>query len=84
MVDTMRTTIDKAGRLVIPRALREAVGLSGGGSVEVHLEGASIRIDPVAGQDLHEEDGLLLIPPTGRPIDGETVRALVDADRIRR
>jgi AbrB family looped-hinge helix DNA binding protein len=80
----MRTTIDKAGRLVIPRALREAVGLAGGGSVEIDLEGASIRIEPVAGEDLREEDGLLLIPPTGTAIDGETVRALVDADRSRR
>ena len=49
MVDTMRTTIDKAGRLVIPRPLRDRVGLAGGGEVELELDGAAIRIEPVGG-----------------------------------
>ena len=31
----MRTTIDRAGRIVVPKALRDAIGLSGGQEVEV-------------------------------------------------
>lgn len=77
----MRTTIDKAGRLVIPRSLRSRVGLIGGGEVELELDGAAIRVEPVAGGDLVEEDGFLVIPSAGIPIDGAVVRDLIDADR---
>ena len=77
----MRTTIDKAGRLVIPRALRSRIGLVGGGEVELELDGAAIRIEPVAGGALREEDGLLLIPAAGIRIDNAGVRELIDADR---
>jgi AbrB family looped-hinge helix DNA binding protein len=77
----MRTTIDRAGRLVIPRQLRERVGLGRGGNVEVLLDGAGIRIEPLAGRELREDDGLLLIPATGDTIGDEFVRELIDADR---
>jgi AbrB family looped-hinge helix DNA binding protein len=77
----MRTTIDKAGRLVIPRPLRDRVGLGHGGAVELELDGAAIRIEPIAGVKLHEEGGLLVIPATGVPIGEAAVRELIDADR---
>jgi AbrB family looped-hinge helix DNA binding protein len=80
----MRTTIDKAGRLVIPRSLRHRIGLLGGGEVELEIDGAAIRIKPVAGRELREEGGLLFIPPVGRPIDNTLVRELIDADRYGR
>jgi AbrB family looped-hinge helix DNA binding protein len=77
----MRTTIDKAGRLVIPRQLRDRVGLVGGGEVELELDGAAIRLEPVGGSQLREEGGLLLIPATGTPVTAAAVRDLIDADR---
>lgn len=77
----MRTTIDKAGRLVIPRALRDRIGLGGGGEVEVELDGSAVRIEPLAGSDLKDVAGLLIIPSTGSPLTGEFVRELIDADR---
>ena len=80
----MRTTIDKAGRLVIPRPLRDRIGLSGGGEVELEIDGAGIRIEPVSGSALREDGGLLLIPATGAPLTGAAVRDLVDADRYGR
>jgi len=80
-IDTMKTTIDKAGRLVIPRSLRERIGLAGGGEVEIELDGAAIRIEPVPGSELREDGGLLFIPAAGTPIDDSLVRELIDADR---
>jgi AbrB family looped-hinge helix DNA binding protein len=77
----MRATIDRAGRLVIPRPLRDRIGLAGGGEVEIELDGAGIRIAPVAGTELREEGGLLVIPATGARIDDALVRELIDADR---
>ena len=69
----MRTTIDRAGRVVIPRPLRELVGL-GEGEVEISCEGAGIRIEPVAGTGVVEEGGRLVIPPGGAVVDDATVR----------
>jgi AbrB family looped-hinge helix DNA binding protein len=76
----MRTTIDKAGRLVIPKALRDHVGLVAG-EVEVTADGAGLRVEPVAGDGLVERAGRLVIPATGTPLTGATVRQLRDADR---
>lgn len=76
----MRTTIDKAGRLVIPREIRRQVGLAAG-EVEVTADGAAVRIEAVAGEGLIEVDGRLAIPASGVEIDDELVRELIDADR---
>jgi AbrB family looped-hinge helix DNA binding protein len=79
----MRTTIDRAGRLVIPRQLRDRIGLAGGGPVDVWVDGSGIRVEPVAGGELRLEGGLLVIPAIGAEIDDTVVRELIDADRHR-
>ena len=74
----MKATIDKAGRLVIPKPLRERLGL-GQGVVEVIADGAGIRVEPVAIELLERRGGRLVIPASGTSIDDETVRSLRDA-----
>ncbi|HZU48711.1 MAG TPA: AbrB/MazE/SpoVT family DNA-binding domain-containing protein [Mycobacterium sp.] len=76
----MRTTIDKAGRLVIPKSLREQAGIASG-EVDISLDGAAIRIESVASDDLVEEGGLLLLPSGGRELDVDAVRELRLADQ---
>ncbi|MFV0493473.1 AbrB/MazE/SpoVT family DNA-binding domain-containing protein [Mycobacterium sp.] len=76
----MRTTIDRAGRVVIPKALREQSGILAG-EVEISLDGAAIRIESVAADHLVEEDGLLLLPGGGPELDGDTIRELRFADQ---
>ena len=44
----MRTTIDKAGRVVIPAALRERTGLLPGSELEVTEDDRGIRLERVA------------------------------------
>ncbi len=77
----MRTTIDRAGRLVIPRSIRERIGLTRGGEVELELDGAAVRIEPVSGNDMKELGERLIIPATGTPLTTITVRELIDAER---
>ena len=74
----MRTTIDKAGRLVIPKQLRDHVGLRPG-EVEVTAEGTGLRVEPLAAESLDERDGRLVIPAAGAQIDDDLVRSLRDA-----
>lgn len=75
----MRATIDKAGRLVIPKQLREQVGLAPG-EVEVVADGAGLRVEPVASGRLVEQKGRPIIAATGTPLDDAAVLALRDAD----
>ncbi|MGH9328969.1 MAG: AbrB/MazE/SpoVT family DNA-binding domain-containing protein [Vicinamibacterales bacterium] len=44
----MRTTIDKAGRVVIPAGIREAAGLTAGAELEVTLDECGVRLERVA------------------------------------
>lgn len=74
----MRSTIDKAGRLVIPKVLRDRLGLVPG-EVEVFLDGAGLHIEPIAGDELQDEGGLLVIPAADAPISDDLVRTLRDA-----
>jgi len=76
----MRATIDSAGRLVIPRELRERLGL-GQGPVDVEADGADLRVRPLADDSLVEDDGWLVIPATGSPITDDDVRTLREADQ---
>jgi AbrB family looped-hinge helix DNA binding protein len=76
----MRTTIDKAGRLVVPKALRDRLGLMPG-EVEITADGATLRVEPVFDDSLVERDGRLVIPPSDSSITDELVRELRDADQ---
>jgi len=40
----MRTTIDAAGRIVVPKPVRDAAGLVGGTEVEIEWDGESVRL----------------------------------------
>ena len=44
----MRTTIDKAGRVVIPAALRERAGLTAGSELEIIEDDLGLRLERVA------------------------------------
>jgi AbrB family looped-hinge helix DNA binding protein len=76
----MRTTIDRAGRLVIPKALRDHLGLEPG-PVEVVADGAALRVEPITEDVVVDRDGFLVIPSTGATVTDELVQALRHADQ---
>jgi AbrB family looped-hinge helix DNA binding protein len=82
----MRTTIDKAGRIVIPAALRERAGLAPGAELEITQDELGLRLERVSeGPRLVRVGKRLVARPTvsnnERPrID---VAALVEDERNR-
>lgn len=44
----MNTTIDKAGRVVIPASIRERAGLAPGTVLEITFDDTAVRLTPVA------------------------------------
>ena len=77
----METTIDSAGRIVVPKPLRDALGLTPGSVVDISQYGAGLQITP-GGRTarLVERDGVLVA--TGETeITDEIMFALIDAGR---
>ncbi len=77
----MRTTMDKAGRLVLPKALREQAGLVPG-EVEVTLDGTALRVEPAQTATLvHREGHVFVADAGGAPVTSDLVRDLRLADQ---
>jgi len=75
----MITTIDKAGRVVIPQELRAQVGFVPG-PVQVTVLGNSIQMEQ-AGSRLRQVGGHLLLPAGGPSLSPDDVRDLRLADQ---
>jgi AbrB family looped-hinge helix DNA binding protein len=83
----MRTTIDAAGRVVIPKALRDEAGLAPGTEIEVELRDGRIEIEPaMVPMRVVKRGGSVVIEPVGDvelpPLTTEDVRDLLE--RVRR
>ena len=81
----MRTTIDAAGRIVVPKAIREELALYGGQEVELTTVDGKIEIElPLTPMHLEERDGHLVAVPERPlpPLTDEIVRATLE--KIRR
>jgi AbrB family looped-hinge helix DNA binding protein len=80
----MRTTIDAAGRVVIPKAIRTRLGLSGGGEIEIRERDGAIEIEPAATPVtlVDEGHGKVAIPERELPpLTDEIVRLTLERTR---
>lgn len=82
----MKTTVDQAGRVVIPKQLRDDVGLNGGVEVEIAAVDGRIEIEPVGPpMRMVRRNGLLVAEIEdydGPPLTAEQVREVLE--RVRR
>jgi len=80
----MRVTIDGAGRIVIPKSMRDRLGVVGPAELElVEGEGHLVVRVPPSEVTLREEGELLVAErgPEVAPLDWEAVRELVERQR---
>jgi AbrB family looped-hinge helix DNA binding protein len=81
----MRTTMDSAGRIVVPKRLRDELGLKAGQEIDVSLRDGHIEIAPVSAElTLVERDGVLVAEPDREmpELTAEMVRDVLE--RVRR
>lgn len=76
----MRATIDKAGRLVIPKPLRDHLGLRPG-EVEVCADGNALRVEALTDDSVAREGEWLVIGGPGPTLTLDDVQGLRDADQ---
>ena len=67
-----KVTLDKAGRVVLPKPLRDELELAAGDTLELESRGEQIRLRPVRrGTPLQKESGIWVYR-TGRPLTAAT------------
>jgi AbrB family looped-hinge helix DNA binding protein len=75
----MRSTIDKAGRVVIPSEVRKRLGLTAGTEIEVVIEGFAVRlVRAVAGPEVVRRGKRLI----ARPRAGDAERVELDVAKL--
>jgi AbrB family looped-hinge helix DNA binding protein len=82
----MRSTIDKAGRVVIPASIRERAGLTPGTALEVTADDMGVRIERVAPGPKLVRIGRRLVAKPTVPADSRPaldVAALIEEERNR-
>ena len=83
----MKTTIDKAGRVVIPAEVRKRLGFTAGTELEMVIEGFALRlVRVVAGPQLVRRGKRLVALPRaaeGQRIEVDVAR-LIEKERDRR
>lgn len=78
----MEATIDSGGRLLLPKALRDALGLAPGSVVDISAYGRALQITP-GGRTarLRREPGGRLVADGETPVSDEVTFALIDSGR---
>jgi AbrB family looped-hinge helix DNA binding protein len=82
MVSAMRTTIDAAGRMVIPKPLRDELGLVAG--MELALEAVNGHLEVAVPSRVRVEEGshgARLVADAAGPLTSDQVRELIERGR---
>jgi AbrB family looped-hinge helix DNA binding protein len=77
----MKASIDSVGRVVVPKPLRDALGLQPGSEVEISRYGAGLQLVPAGRTAQVVLEGGVLVATGDTRIDDETVFGLLDAGR---
>jgi AbrB family looped-hinge helix DNA binding protein len=77
----VKTTIDSVGRIVVPKVLRDALGLTPGSTVDISRYGAGLQLIPTGRTAQLVDEAGVLVATGDTQIDDDDVLALIDAGR---
>jgi len=77
----MKAVVDSVGRIVVPKALRDLLGLRAGSTVEISRYGSGLHLVPVSRTARLVEEGGVLVATGETVIDDDVVFGLIDAGR---
>jgi AbrB family looped-hinge helix DNA binding protein len=81
----MQVTIDRAGRIVVPKAMRDELGLTPDTPLEIEMVDDHIELsNPAGSARIVEGPHGPVIASTGRTITDEDIRRILEANRERR
>jgi len=82
--NAMRTTIDAAGRVIVPKAIRDALGLVDGTALEIELRDGAVVLEPPPTPVKLVRRGRGVVAEPERPLPkltAEQVRAVLETGR---
>jgi AbrB family looped-hinge helix DNA binding protein len=77
----MRATIDSVGRVVVPKPLRDALGLLPGSTLDISRYGAGLQLVPTGRTARLVEEAGSLVATGETAIDDDVVFGLIDTGR---
>jgi len=77
----MKTTIDAVGRVVVPKPLRDALGLLPGSTVDISRYGAGLQLVPTGRTARLVDEAGVLVATGETTIDDDVVFGLIDVGR---
>ncbi len=77
----METTIDSVGRVVVPKPLRDALGLVAGSTVDISYYGAGLQLVPTGRTARLVDEAGALVATGDTTIDDDVVFGLLDTGR---
>ncbi|TRW45981.1 AbrB/MazE/SpoVT family DNA-binding domain-containing protein [Georgenia yuyongxinii] len=77
----MKATVDSVGRIVVPKPLRDALGLREGSTVDISRYGAGLQVVPTGRTARLVEEAGALVVAGETAIDDEDVFRLIDTGR---
>ncbi len=77
----METSMDSGGRIVVPKPLRDALGLTAGSTVDISRYGAGLQLIPTGRTARLVDESGVLVATGETAVDDDVVFGLIDSGR---